>query len=240
MAGGWLSSRITALWRRALTPIGIFLLLAGAIAVAGQLVYGHLKGSLQREKQAELSAIADAKVSEITQWLKDRRGDAELIARDFFLGLEVQQWLQEGAPNDDRKDRLLVWLTNLRDIYEYAAIMLIDDQGRVRLGAGDAYQPGSKQEALVMQAMRSEQIILSDLYRGTSPDDGIIDIDLIAPLRTGSEANRQPVGAILFKIDPARYLFPLIQHWPTPSPTAETVRSNILITSLNMPTILFC
>ncbi|MBU4231728.1 MAG: PAS domain S-box protein [Proteobacteria bacterium] len=48
-------------------------------------------------------------------------------------------------------------------------------------------------------------------------------IDLIAPLIIQRDHKQEILGALVFIIDPEKFLFPLIQSWPTASPTAETL-----------------
>ncbi|MDO9532397.1 MAG: PAS domain S-box protein [Deltaproteobacteria bacterium] len=50
-----------------------------------------------------------------------------------------------------------------------------------------------------------------------------MQIDLIAPLIIQRDQKKEILGALVFIIDPDKFLFPLIQAWPTPSPTAETL-----------------
>jgi PAS domain S-box-containing protein len=45
----------------------------------------------------------------------------------------------------------------------------------------------------------------------------------VAPLRMRADGTEKPVGAVLLSIDAEDYLYPLIQSWPVPSETAETL-----------------
>ncbi len=212
-----------SLWRNARTPFLIFFLLASAIGGIGYLVYTHQKEILQKEKAAELLAIADTKVAEITHWITERRNDVEMITRDPFIALAVKRWLSAGAPTDEDGKRLLAWLTDLlQDSLDYSAVLLADDKGQVRLRVG-VVEIHPKQQELALQAIQSDQSIMSDLHWDQEIAGEKIGIDLLAPLGRGSAGEGQPVGALLFKIDPERYLFPLMQIWPTPSPSAETL-----------------
>jgi PAS domain S-box-containing protein len=51
----------------------------------------------------------------------------------------------------------------------------------------------------------------------------VLEIDLVAPLFVGKGKQAHAIGAVIFHIDPSRFIFPLIQRWPTPSPSAETL-----------------
>ncbi|MDZ7743361.1 MAG: response regulator [Bacteroidota bacterium] len=59
---------------------------------------------------------------------------------------------------------------------------------------------------------------MSDFYRCKRHQR--IHFDIIAPL---FDDNKRIRGAIVFRTDPSIYLFPLIQSWPTPSKSSETL-----------------
>jgi PAS domain S-box-containing protein len=209
-------------WHGIGTPIVIFLLLASAIGGVGYLAYDLQRSSLQQDKQADLLAIADNKANEIARWLNERRKNAELIAHDPLLSLEIKRWLSNEAAPDERRDLLLNWLNTLKNTFDYSAVMIVDDKAQVRLGVGDSgLHP--RRQALVLQAMQSGQLIITDLHWRREVVGGIIEIDVAAPLSPSPSGNKQAIGALFLKIDPEKYLFPLIQSWPTPSPSAETL-----------------
>jgi PAS domain S-box-containing protein len=68
--------------------------------------------------------------------------------------------------------------------------------------------------------LRSGQIAFQDFYR--SDQNGRIYLGVLVPILDGSDADR-PLGVLFLRIDPSTYLYPFIQRWPTPSPTAETL-----------------
>ena len=72
----------------------------------------------------------------------------------------------------------------------------------------------------VTAAIADEKALLTDLHFNL---DGTIHIDAIAPLFTGAPGSRDAVGAVVLHVDAAEFLYPLIQSWPTPSQTAETL-----------------
>ena len=91
---------------------------------------------------------------------------------------------------------------------------------RFEVGASDFHL---ERQALVQQALASGQVVTADLHWRWEIVNGPIDLDLIVPLGRGAAKEGPPVGALVLKIDPKQYLFPLIQTWPTPSPSAETL-----------------
>jgi PAS domain S-box-containing protein len=57
---------------------------------------------------------------------------------------------------------------------------------------------------------------MSDLHRHGADDT--LHLTVAAPIRTGAGPARD---AVLLRIDPQRWLFRMVQSWPSPSPTAE-------------------
>jgi PAS domain S-box-containing protein len=51
-------------------------------------------------------------------------------------------------------------------------------------------------------------------------ETGEVNLDLVVPVIL---PGKEPAGVVVLRIDPTRYLFPLIQSWPTASPSAETL-----------------
>lgn len=209
-------------WSGLSTPVLIFLLLAGAIGGIGYLVYAYQKDSLQREKQNELLTIADTKVAQISNWLAERRKDAQFIAGDPFVAQQIGRSFA-GAATTGGNDAhpLLTWLANLKDTYGYSAVMLLDEHGEVRLGIG-SYHDDVDRQTLARQAMQAGRVIVSDLHRRPETPEGNIEIDIVVPLQRGADGG-SPAGAIYLQVNPGQYLFPLLQTWPTASASAETL-----------------
>jgi len=73
----------------------------------------------------------------------------------------------------------------------------------------------------VHEAINTGKVIFSDLHRENKSD--YIHIDLVAPLLVPGESGAIPIGAFILSIDPYKFLYPLIQSWPTPSLSGETL-----------------
>src|SRR5262249_21732522 len=75
---------------------------------------------------------------------------------------------------------------------------------------------------LLGPALQSHDVVLSELHRNNP--DGPPELDLLLPIFEEADATRgSPIAMVLLKLDASRFLFPLIQSWPTPSQTAETL-----------------
>lgn len=211
---------------RAWMPLLVFFLFTIAVTLAGYAVFHHYKESIKSDKQNELGGIAELKTRQITSWMEERKGDAQALRNDPLFLAEVERWLQQGAPAGAGRTKLIEHLAALQQAYAaygYTSICLLDDQGMPRLSSTEHDPIQQKINRHALESMRSGQPIFSDIHlkkRGTGKD---LEIDLTVPLSIVREGRVRTIGAVLFHIDPRNFLFPLIQRWPTPSPSAENL-----------------
>ena len=179
------------------------------------IVYLH-SPQLEREAYANLQAIADLKADQITRWLAEQQRDAEVLATDAGFARQVDQLLRQ----DDAtlREEISARLDGLRTTYGYEGVVLLDAQGQPVIAQG--HHPGisPRLKPLLIQALTTNQIQHSDLYHD---ETGQVHLDWIVPV-TVPESHR-PVAAVVFHIGPKNLLFPLIERWPTASPSAESL-----------------
>src|ERR1700690_2105624 len=199
----------------------IFLILALCIGLAGYWYYDVQKQHIKQSVQDEPSAIADLKVDQITAWRKERIYDANSITNNTIIASEVQRLLQNPGSSDARRD-VLQWLNALKEIPYYKDIILVDRRGTVRLATSPKDTViGSHAATLIQEVMRSQKAILSDFHK--VPLHNYPHLDLVSPLIIRQGNKTVPVGAILMRLDPEEFLYPLIQSWPGSSKSAETL-----------------
>ena len=57
----------------------------------------------------------------------------------------------------------------------------------------------------------------------TRPDGTrYVSLPMAAPLMPDGPQGRA-VGAVVFELSPEQHFYPVLEHWPTPSPSAEIV-----------------
>lgn len=204
-----------------LSLLFIFLLLAAGIAIAGALYYHGEKQQLRHEVEERLSTVADLKVRQITEWRQERVGDATLLMRNRFLAEGIQRILE----NDNAAAATQALRSLMRSFIEYhlyQQIFLLDTNGRQIVSVPDNRKEiGRHALKLAFEALNKKRLILSSLHTGQGGKD--IHIDLLAPVLTGGDTGSHALGVLLLRIDPEKFLFPLIQSWPTPSKSAETL-----------------
>jgi signal transduction histidine kinase len=204
-----------------------FYLLVILSSFVGIGIAGYWYYTVQREQGKQgsftgLSTVADLKVNEIARWRGERLADAYSIMDTPFIASFVQRCF-EGSSQSRPAQEVLKWMNTYLDHYDYSSVSLLDLDGRMRLSVPDHQQPDDHLRDHVYETAQTRSPLLCDLER--SENGNYIHLDLIVPLHlfTSEQDAPLPVGAFLIRIDPYKFLYPLIQSWPTPSPTAETM-----------------
>ncbi len=198
----------------------VFLLLAAGITLAGYFYYRKIVETERSETGHSLTAIANLKVAQIEAWRQERLGDARMIAENPLLRDELEAILQDRlAPA--RRGEAVQWMRSLIRAYHYKAVMLFDSRlNRILLEPQHPILSESTDWEIARRTMREGRIILSDLYR-VEPS-GSIHMDLAIPIPAAPE-NHGIIGTLVIRIDPRNFLYPLIQTWPEPSASAESL-----------------
>lgn len=208
---------------RAIHYIGAFILLAAAILATGYFTYAHVRGALREEKQADLAAIAILKTNQIAAWVAERGEDARLMAADRENATGFEHWLAQGAPENGERQHLLAHLASTAKTSEYRNILLLDRDGNIRLHTGNNHPAlDETHRQLALEVMKTGQIRMSELHRHLDEPGQPACLSFAAPLVVNG-ASPRTVGVLVLQLDPAHFLFPLVQSWPVPSQSAETL-----------------
>ena len=199
----------------------VFFCITAGILLTGHFYYRSEEKNIIEEKQNELTTITDLKVEEINQWRSERLGDAKIIFQNLSLTRQVESYFQ--APEDiKRKQELLGWMKSLMDSYSYSNVYLIKTSGAIKLSVTE--QPKRLEMCLqenLQEVIRSRKVCVSDLYK--SEIDREVHLDILVPLCIPERNESSVIGVVVLRIDPFKLLFPLIQSWPMPSRTSETL-----------------
>ncbi len=208
--------------KRFKSPLYIFaILISLGLFVSGFIFYLSQEKEARRTIQKQLQAIGELKAREINNWLQERLADASNLAESPFFATKAVHYFQK--TDDELKARLLRRLKATAEAYGYDDIYLLDADKNVRLNliipspalGQDCYE-------LLALAARSQRPVLSDLHRDHLESPAHIEVATIISRYEREEKNRVD-GFILFRVNAENFLFPLIQSWPLPSRTAETL-----------------
>jgi two-component system sensor histidine kinase/response regulator len=201
--------------------IVMFIIIFVSVIVVGSLYYNVQKKSLLVEKQLELSAISDLKIRQITQWRLDRLGNAKFLSENNLLVSIISDFLKQPT-NSLYNETIQQSLKSLIENFDYKSVLLLDTNCNVRLSYPDQDTIlGEHLRPLLPDIIRRGKITLSDLHK---PDlISLVHIDLIIPLIDRIRNDTSVFGIMAIRIDPQKVLYPLIQSWPYPSKSAETL-----------------
>ncbi|WP_220634544.1 PAS domain S-box protein [Georgfuchsia toluolica] len=198
----------------------VFLLMALGLVKVGSIYYEQ-DAKLQRAAiERELSAVADLKVSEIVKWHGERLGDAALLYGNPVFADLVRRAIG-GPRNAQARDQLLIWLRQIQQAFGYTDIHLIDAQGVAQFSIPDI-PPTAYELETARNALLSVKVSLDDFRWDEDAPGKAPRLTLLVPLLDAAAGGR-PLGIVMLEIDPGRDLYPLIERWPTQSPSAETL-----------------
>ena len=201
-----------------------------AVTVGGFLRW-HIASLYEEEMaswRARQSSVADDQMQRVSDWLKERQGDAQVFAvhpsvravlRAYYEGGQLQKYPSVGLSGS------LAVLDEIAKWYSYAGVYILDRDAQV-----------------VMQSSRSIPLnpLFSETCRAVSRS-GVMRIALVgdAPSRSlmgfsapvfpgpgATDAGRRPgqlLGIVLVVSDASQTLFPLVTREVVPTRTGETV-----------------
>jgi PAS domain S-box-containing protein len=124
------------------------------------------------------------------------------------------------VPSHNTRDELFSQLTAIKQNLGYDTVRLFDAAGVSLLAAGARHdQVCSPVQKGVAKALRTKETATSDIYR--NEHTGSLEFSIFAPLiAAGPAAN--VTGVLVLSLDPGP-LFALINSWPEPSASAESL-----------------
>ena len=198
--------------------IMISVMISLIILFLGSLFVRNRIRNIQNEKKSSLQAIADLKVEQLIEWRKERRGDALIFSERHHFIRRIEEYLLK---QDDalRKADLIEDLDTVVRVFGYESILLTSPEGEPFLFSGSGSEHlGSLTAEMITTAVKSLQITFTDFYPCDEEDK--VHYDIISPLLN---EKKNIIAVMILTINPTHYLYPVIQSWPTPSRTSETL-----------------
>ncbi len=207
------SNSTTNIWQ-VLTLIGVtsVLLITGAF-----FFFSYESKSIRSSKHREIQAIAEMKIQQLVQWHQDRTADVTVISQSPFFQKKIKEWVGNRKDLSLRKE-LIERLSLPQKKYLYENIFISSPSGKLLLTLDDKLVKIDDVTSIkIIEASEKKQLTFTDLYKGQLHNK--IHYDIIAPIIGDQNVT---VAALIFRVDPEVYLFPLIKTWPTPSKTSKT------------------
>ncbi len=197
-----------------------FIVLAIVLCICGYYIYSIQKVKIKSEIYAQLSTIARLKTNQIESWRDERLLDADHIKYDLSLIYDIKHWFKN--ENDlSAKNRIESTLESLCKDNNYSNIYLFDTQlnSKLKVDINEEMDPNSINT--LGRIKKSPQVYLSDLHK--SPFLNEIHMNLVIPLLIHEKKSDILIAILNMRVEPAKFLFPLLQEWPAESNSAETI-----------------
>jgi PAS domain S-box-containing protein len=174
------------------------------------------KAKIRKAKNEELESIASLKIRQISYWYTDELSDAATIVGDKYFSKLAHSWSSTHFPTVESE--LVDLLTQLANEHGYKSVIILYGDFLNQIASGKEYSHVSEVTLLTAQ-----KVIKTGLTSSTDiflcPQDSDIFIDFITPLNL----NTAIPAVVVFRHEPSGFLYPLLENWPVPSKTAETL-----------------
>jgi two-component system, cell cycle sensor histidine kinase and response regulator CckA len=206
---------------RAGYPVSRSLLILASLLVVvilfGGYGYYHVEAvRINEDKYLELAAIGELKSVQIQQWRQERLADVRRPTRSPFFRRSMAVWQRSGFSPTLRTE----WQERLQSERSagFDDALIVTPAAKILLSAVEHPDPISPAtQAAITTALVSRDAVLSDFY--ICPQ-GRVHIDAIAPVL---DAHDKPLAVLIQRSSADTFLFPLVQSWPIPSKTAESL-----------------
>ena len=201
----------------------LFAPVAAALLAAGTFAYREQVAEAQTARETELVAISGLKVSQAVAWRQERLAAARIRATAPDRVNTVAQWLQR--PHDPAlRARVIEMLEHARASHAYRSVWLATAAGTPLIAVGAPVTNGASSPAdVVARAVAARDAVMGQLTIEAGTEKVLVDV--AAPMidRAGRLLAVLVVRDVPEDDPAAAHSFPLLQSWPTPSRTAETL-----------------
>ena len=196
----------------------LLLLCAATLAIAGigTLAYRGLCDSLRQETYRTLTVIAEQKRQQIEKFLAETVSDAGMYFwGDAQLPLLLGQWLAGGRQQPALLSRMRERIVRYSRTRGWDGVAVLDAQGQPIFTIGD--NAVALDHPDIRDILRQPRIATQGLH--LSPEGRVV-YTLIAPI---GEPGKPLLGIGIITWFADQRLFPLVESWPVPTRTAETL-----------------
>ena len=190
------------------------------VLAAGFLYTRWQIGQIKKDKRLELRAIAELKASQVRHWRNEILDNGRFLRSSMNFNAKLIEKLNKRSV--DFLKMQSTWMEAVRDFEGFGELRFLHLQVRPVWPVAEGSESPDPARAGDAQAVAATgDVSLSDLYFSKTLER--INLSLRVPTFTFSASGQMLQAELLLSVDPNHFLFPLIQSWPTPSPSAETL-----------------
>ena len=197
--------------------IGVFAIITVALLAGGIGFYRYKSKHIIQEQHQIIAAVGALKSDQIQNWRKERQSDVRRVVRDPLVRQLTAEFLHDPSAQKVRADLLeQLQINKMVDVYASTFLFALD--GHVLLGTDDHTDPVHPDtQRTITAAAASQEAVFSGFFKHA---DRMTHLDAAAAVR---DAEGRPLAVVVLRSDADAFLFPLIQNWPLPNYSAETV-----------------
>ena len=159
----------------------LFLILSAGELVVGFLYYRYQREHMLIDSAQELSAIADLKVRQLSQWRLERISDGNSLSQNISSTRQFLKLLGDERNSQLRYD-LRGTLKALVDNYDYSSALFVDRNMQVKLFYPDRDTVvGDFLRKKLPEAIENGKVELTDVHEASQIN--YMHMDLIVPLK---------------------------------------------------------
>jgi len=199
----------------------VFIFVSILIALGGYLFYGQERSRTLFQQKSVLYAISNLKVQQMKTWNKEKNSYAEIIMAGSANINYIRNYLADRF--DKSLEKLIIErLESYRVFGNFKGVLLFDPQGNRILESGATKHPIDQGLRLkIKECAKKSEIQFLDIY--AEQETGKLHMGFLVPLKYRVTKKEEVVAVVLFDEEPDLFLFPLIQTWPIPSASSETL-----------------
>lgn len=186
-----------------------FFVLSFGILLAGYFYFETIRTNYIESERQSLSVIAEFQSKELTQWRKERIGDAANIANNELM-LELLRQSSHGRVQINLHNQVDRWLRAVQLQNQYDRIAVVDRSQRVILATPEeGINIARRVLQTIAEAESTGKITFVDFHRNEF--NNRIYLSIIIPI-TEFGSSKKFLGSVILRIDPEIYLFPLMER----------------------------
>jgi PAS domain S-box-containing protein len=200
-------------WRQLVLPLALLFIAIGGLTA---LVALRTWQQAERNETARLETVANGKLLQLSAWLRERQGDAELLRGNSHIADLFARWQDRQDPGAGAQlvQRLQDYAT--RNTWQ-GATLVAGDIAVWQSGGAPALDPPLRDAA--RRALDSGQSEMLGPYRD---EHGELRLAFVSPLPAPLATGKRRV-AVVIHTDPHRTVLRALADWPVPTRSGEVL-----------------
>jgi signal transduction histidine kinase/FixJ family two-component response regulator len=194
--------------------VGVFFSL---LVLIGIHIYQQQRKNLTEDVKRQLITVADLKTKQIAHWLEERKKEIRYVATGITANLRdvsEEMLVQEISRRVER----------LESAGHYVDTMVFNRDGKPLFSAHNkGVSLSTNLLQMVKETIKQNKFLVSDLYCDETNPRKLIYLDFLSPLSVQTGKGQTFLGVLALRVDPRDFLFPLVETWPVPRLTAESL-----------------